>query len=82
LYDRPLIANRLRWGWDAERAMTAPVVDRATRTLTAYGETKTWREWLDDPRVDVSSYTIKTRMGRGWTDAECVGEVKRKRGLH
>lgn len=40
--------------------------------LTAYGETKTIAEWMEDPRVTVCDRTITDRLKAGWTHGQAV----------
>ena len=35
-------------------------------TCTAFGETKTLREWAKDPRCLISSRTLRYRLEKGW----------------
>ncbi|MBS1712776.1 MAG: hypothetical protein JST30_00415 [Armatimonadetes bacterium] len=78
---RDLLAQRLRTGWEPERAVTTPKTDavrrRATnpslaRPLTVFGETKTVAEWADDPRCRPSLEELKRRLKWGWTPEEAV----------
>ena len=49
-------------------------VDRATNMrntrrailVTAFGETKTVRDWVDDPRCAVGYFSLNSRVKRGW----------------
>lgn len=45
---------------------------RGNRLLTAFGETKTMAEWLEDDRCAVSKNTLKNRVFRGWPDEEAI----------
>ena len=46
---------------------------RATRRLTAFGETKTFTDWLSDPRCVVSHKTsVRGRLDLGWSVEEAL----------
>jgi len=52
-----------RWATHAEQALNS----RRNVRLTAFGETKTVKEWAADPRCVVSEAALRLRIGRrGW----------------
>jgi hypothetical protein len=44
----------------------------ATRTVTAFGETKTVAEWAEDPRCAVTPSAIAGRVCRGWSPEDAI----------
>lgn len=40
--------------------------------LTAWGETKTFYQWLHDPRCKVTIYALKYRIGAGWDHERAI----------
>lgn len=48
-----------------------------TKTLTAWGETKLYREWEADPRCSVDRELILSRTGKGWPPEKAVSEPRR-----
>jgi len=59
---------------DFEKALTEPVKSRkevsrnmkTNRNLTAFGETKCLRAWLEDPRCLVKRDSFRDRLAKGW----------------
>ena len=45
---------------------------RTTRTITAFGETKTLKEWTNDPRCSVTQAILQTRCERGWDPEDAI----------
>ena len=45
---------------------------RNTRTITAFGETKTLREWEDDPRCQVGLVALNSRYDHGWDPEDAI----------
>jgi hypothetical protein len=70
------LRDRIRQGWPAEYAISTPPGRRGykrretTKTLTAFGETKTLVEWSEDPRCVVTRRMLHDRLRKG-----CPGEV-------
>ena len=63
------LRGRLAQGWDNERALITPTTetrDARRPRYTAFGETKSRTEWLQDPRCLVTRATLRHRLGRGW----------------
>ncbi len=59
--------ERLRAGWDVERALSQPPrTVRRDATHAAFGEVKTLTQWLDDERCTVSRNTLRQRIAAGW----------------
>jgi hypothetical protein len=48
-----------------------------TRYMTAFGETKSRREWSQDPRCRVSYTALKKRTYRGWDDENAISTPER-----
>lgn len=44
--------------------------------LTAFGETKTIREWSRDPRCNVTYAALRGRLASGWLDQDVVGKPR------
>jgi hypothetical protein len=67
------LANRLIQGWDAEQAITQPLEQRGRnfskpkKTITAFGETKSVAEWVEDSRVTVAANVFLRRIQHGWS---------------
>jgi len=55
-----------RWATRAEQALNS----RRNVHLTAFGETKTIKEWADDPRCVVSEEALRLRVSRRRWEAE------------
>ena len=47
--------------------------------ITAWGESKTAKEWATDERCGVSPTTIKNRMKKKWTAEQAIGTAARAR---
>lgn len=56
---------------NTRRGMQAPG-EKSKYSLTHDGETKTPRQWSEDPRVNVSWTAILQRMKRGLSDYDCL----------
>ena|GEM_PF-4783179 len=59
------LSLRIWLGWSLERALLTPERTSWEYDISAFGETKSVRQWADDPRCQVSFSTLKTRIGRG-----------------
>lgn len=64
-----------RWATRVQQARNK----RTNRLLTVWGETKSIAEWAEDPRCEVSRYTIATRLWMGWGEAESVTTPPQRR---
>jgi|SRR5579859_5562715 len=53
---------------------------RPSRTLAAFGETKTVAAWARDPRSRVSRNTLTARLGEGWSLEDALATGPRRRG--
>jgi hypothetical protein len=42
------------------------------RLLTAFGETKCFAEWMEDPRCRVRGYSLYDRLNKGWSDQDAI----------
>lgn len=71
------VAQRLKLGWSPEKAIATPsLAGRASsrkrvsgwsaKTATAFGETKTLAEWLEDDRCLASHHALRKRIAFGW----------------
>ena len=73
--------GRLEEGWEFEKALITP--QRRTggyRLITAFGETKSVTEWVNDPRCGAG--TVKTlwkRINDGWPAERAVSTQLRRR---
>jgi len=57
------ISSRLNSGWDIVEALATPSEWRPPKRLTAFGETKTYSEWVSDDRcVCDNPHTLRTRV--------------------
>lgn len=54
---------------------------RKTRYITAFKETKSRAEWIEDPRCVIEYGTLKSRIERGWNPEEAISR-KQSRGIH
>lgn len=66
----PTLRDRLRGGMHPEDALSTPPQNagksgQGTRLLTAFGETKTLVQWLEDPRCRISATGLELRIRRG-----------------
>lgn len=50
---------------------------RDNYNLTAFGETKCLAAWLEDGRCSVPPWTIRKRIGRGWSAEQAISELER-----
>jgi hypothetical protein len=50
---------------------------RDSRLLTAFGETKTAVEWLEDPRCNVTKYSMYKRIENGWPHERVISQPMR-----
>ncbi len=57
-----------RWATRKEQSQNM----RSTVLIRAFGKTKTFSEWLTDPRCRVNPSTFRTRKARGWSDQEAL----------
>jgi hypothetical protein len=66
--------SNCRWATSKEQAMNTRAANRITRTtLTAFGETKGLREWIEDERCVISSVTtLCYRLGSGWSPEKAI----------
>lgn len=72
---RSTLLSRVQKGWDAERVLTEPIrkVRPRTKHITAFGETKDLREWVEDKRCKVDLETLRQRLQRlDFTPEECM----------
>lgn len=54
------------------RAPSPPVRVHHHNVFTAFGETKTFREWLEDDRRAVEKTTLRNRLSEGWDFARAL----------
>jgi hypothetical protein len=71
--------TRLRHGWDPEYAITAPPQSGGhgtSRGPRAFGETKSYWEWIRDPRCKLlSADALKARLDRGMSPEAAIRTV-------
>ena len=67
---------RVKYGWSAQRAVGSPAAGPgASRVmLTAFGETKRQEAWLRDPRCQVKSSGLRSRIKRGWPIEDAISK--------
>lgn len=51
---------------------------RATRNVTALGETKTIQQWMEDSRCRLDYATIWARLARGWSGERAITTPNRQ----
>lgn len=63
---RSTIMSRIQKGWSHERVLTEPRMNTSSQTrvkmVTAWGETKSIPEWVEDERCKVDSATLRNRL--------------------
>lgn len=52
------------------------------RTYEAFGETKTWAEWLADPRFVAKERTVRTRLASAWDFERAISAAPKQVPLH
>jgi len=62
--------TRIWGGWDIDRALTYPYHPR--NPWVAFGETKTFEEWIDDPRCLGTHKSVKYRIEMGMSLEEAL----------
>ena len=67
-----------KWSTRHEQAMNRR--NTIYETLTAFGETKTLREWSEDKRCVVGSTTLAYRNGAGWEPERAITQASERRG--
>lgn len=76
---RSALLGRIERGWSAEKVLTHPVKNmgpkRSKLEVTAWGETKTVTEWVEDKRCKVDAATLYRRLKRTEYSAEQVMSV-------
>ncbi len=63
---RSALLPRLKAGVPFEKALTAPYRPKTHPKMTAFGESKSLREWAKDPRCEVSIVLLQGRMKVGF----------------
>lgn len=63
------LRSRLVRGWTLERALDEPVRHQPSTSLTAWGETRSLTDWIDDERCAANRQAVYARLRLGW-DAE------------
>jgi|SRR5579862_6694583 len=69
------LVNRLRDGWEPERALTEPSnspADRWRQPIIAFGLSQSLLEWERDPRAQASAQLILSRLRKGWRPEEAI----------
>lgn len=74
--------ERLQDGWDFEKALTVPMRRKnGYRVVTAFGESKSLTEWMEDPRCEVPRLaTLWKRINDGWPPESALTRPVRDRG--
>lgn len=60
--------GNVKWASRAEQTRN----QRSNVNITIDGETKTVSEWAEDPRCEVTQFTIYKRLKRGWCERDAV----------
>lgn len=63
-FDR--LRDRIAWGWENLKAITTIQEDSKEIKLTAFGETKSMTNWLNDERCLVKRDAMRDRYRAGW----------------
>lgn len=72
--------SNCRWATPQAQAENRTTTIRNKITLTAFGETKTLREWLRDERCRVNSVSsLCYRIGAGWTPEEVINQPSERK---
>lgn len=66
------LRDRIKNGWDAEKAMTEIVVRKRDVMITAFGETKSMTNWLKDERCVVKIDAFRTKLRDGWKPEDAM----------
>lgn len=66
--DGPYSPDNCRWVTRTKNARNKST----NRVLTAFGETKTWVEWAEDPRCVVDYHSLGYRLRGGWPGEEAL----------
>lgn len=64
--------GRIRAGMDPEQAFTQPPAPNGGLRLTAWGETKTAREWGRDTRCSITRQSLLSRLDHGWHPEDAI----------
>jgi hypothetical protein len=75
--------ERLEDGWEFEKALMTPMRRKGGyRVITAFGESKSLTEWVEDPRCEVDSVkTLWKRINDGWPPERALTRPMRRRGV-
>jgi len=60
------LRKRISKGWEAQAAIATPAKTSSSRRYTAFNETKSLRDWANDPRCVVDYMTLENRWNKGW----------------
>lgn len=69
-FDR--LRDRIAGGWDHTEAITTIQKDSKEINLTAFGETKSFTNWLKDARCVVKRDALRDRFRKGWKHEDCI----------
>jgi hypothetical protein len=76
--------RRLRLGWDAEYAITAPPQSAGhglSKELEAFGEKKSYSDWIRDPRCKLLSVSaLIARLEHGMSPEAAIRTASYERG--
>lgn len=72
--------SNCRWATNQQQARNRRNNRMDTVKITAFGETKSALDWLDDPRCDLKTTTgIIYRIGAGWTPEEAISKPSERK---
>lgn len=74
--DADVLGQRLRKGWNIEKAVSEPV--KKTMVVTFQGKTMTVEQWAEE--TGIKPCTIYWRLSHGWSEERTLTEQTRKRG--
>lgn len=66
------LRDRMAEGWDGFKAITTVQEDSKEIKLTAFGETKSFTNWLKDERCVVKRDALRDRYRAGWLHEDCL----------
>lgn len=69
--------------WSVEKSITTPIdLRRNAVTLTAFGETKSIKEWTNDRRCVISHRVLLNRINYGWETEKAITTSHKNKILH